>query len=108
MVDKKLAQEKKIRIVWEMEEGNAPVVYANHLQVSHLGGTEFHITFGHLIPPLTHGMDVSEMPDKIIIKKAATIVTTPALMKKFIEAMQENLNNYNDKGSHVIDEEENL
>lgn len=86
----KSGKEKMLRIVWGSNE-NTPVQYANHIQVTFAGGTEFHITFGHLNPPLTVGLDESELPEKITIKPLTTIVTSPEVMKAFVEVLKSNL-----------------
>jgi hypothetical protein len=83
-------KEKMLRVVWGTNE-NTPVLYANNIQVSHAGGTEFHITFGHLSPPLTLGLEESELPDKVVIKPLTTIVTSPAVMRAFVEVLKGNL-----------------
>lgn len=90
--------EKLIRIVWGSNE-NIPTQYANQLQVSHAGGTEFHITFGHLVPPLTIGLEESELPDKVTIKPLTTIVASPDVMRAFVKILVENLENFDKKKS---------
>ena len=83
-------KEKMVRVVWGSNE-NTPVLYANHIQVTHAGGTEFHVTFGHLSPPLTFGLDESEIPDKVIVKPLTTIVTSPDVMRAFVDVLKGNL-----------------
>lgn len=86
----KPTKEKMLRIAWGSNE-NTPVQYANHILVTYAGGTEFHITFGHLNPPLTLGMDESELPEIVTIKPLTTIVTSPEVMKAFVEVLKGNL-----------------
>lgn len=94
MADKKdNNQRKAIRIVWGSDE-NLPALYANHLSVSHAGGTEFHIVFGHLSPPLTMGFEEDELPDVVKIKPVATIVVSPAVMKAFLTVLNDNFKNF--------------
>jgi hypothetical protein len=89
-------REKKIRLVWGPNE-NTPVSYANHIQVSHAGETEFHITFGHLSPPLTVGLEEDELPDQVFIKPLITIVTSPDVMRAFVKVLSDNLKNFENK-----------
>ncbi|MEW6086660.1 MAG: DUF3467 domain-containing protein [Chloroflexota bacterium] len=83
-------KEKKVRVVWGSNE-NTPVFYANHIQVTHAGGTEYHITFGHLNPPLTFGLDESEIPNELVVKPLTTIVASPDVMKAFVEVLKGNV-----------------
>jgi hypothetical protein len=83
-------KEKMVRVVWGSNE-NTPVLYANHIQVSHAGETEFHITFGHLSPPLTLGLEEHELPDKLTVKPLTTIVTSPDVMRAFVAVLAGNL-----------------
>lgn len=82
--------EKKIRLVWGSNE-TTPVLYANHIQVSHAGETEFHITFGHLPAPLTHGLSEDELPEKLSIKPLVTIVSSPDVMRAFVQVLKDNM-----------------
>lgn len=88
--EKEPAKEKMIRVVWGNPE-DAPAMYANHIQVTHGGDTEFHITFGHLIPPLTHGLDESEIPEQLTVKPVAVIITSPDVMRAFVRVLTDNL-----------------
>jgi hypothetical protein len=89
----KPAEGKQVRIVWGSGE-NVPAHYANHLVVSFAGGTEFHLTFGHLSPPLTLGLDESELPDKLIVEPVAKIVASPDVMRAFVQLLKSNLENF--------------
>jgi hypothetical protein len=93
MTDKTEPKEKKIRILWGSDE-DIPALYANHLLVSFAGGSEFHLIFGHLSPPLLLGREESELPDSVKIKPVAKIVISPAGMKQFIEALNKNYAKY--------------
>jgi len=88
-------QEKAVRIVWDSDT-NLPALYANHLSVSHAGGTEFHIIFGHLSPPLTMGLGEDELPDVVKIKPVAKIVVSPKVMKAFLTVLNDNFKNFED------------
>jgi hypothetical protein len=89
-------KEKRIRLVWGSNE-NTPVAYANHIQVSHAGETEFHITFGHLSPPLTVGLEEDELPEKVFIKPLITIVSSPDVMRAFVQVLKDNLEAFDEK-----------
>jgi len=89
-------KEKEIRIVWGSDE-NIPALYANHLFISHVGEFEFHLIFGHLSPPLALGLHEGELPDYVQIKPVAKIVISPEAMKKFVEAIDDNLNKFIEK-----------
>ena len=89
-------REKKIRLIWGSND-DTPVLYANHIQVSHSGGTEFHITFGHLSPPLTVGLDENELPTELTIKPLMTIVSSPDVMKAFVQVLSDNFKNFEKK-----------
>ncbi|MEW6718669.1 MAG: DUF3467 domain-containing protein [Chloroflexota bacterium] len=83
-------KEKRIKIIWGSDE-NLPALYANHLYVSHAGETEFHLVFGHLSPPLTMGIDESELPDSVKIKPVAKVVISPDAMRAFVRLLSDNL-----------------
>lgn len=85
--------EKKIRILWGTDE-NVPALYANQLYISHAGGTEFQLIFGFLPAPIVFGLEADEIPDKINVQQMARIVISPDVMKAFVKAMDENLQNY--------------
>lgn len=86
-------KEKPIRLVWGSPE-ELPALYANHIQVSHAGGTEFHIVFGHAAPPLTVGLLEDELPDKVVIKPVSEIVVSPDVMKAFVRVLADNLESF--------------
>jgi hypothetical protein len=86
-------KEKTLRVVWGSNE-NTPVLYANHMQVSHAGGTEFHVTFGHLTPPLTMGLGEHELPEKLSVKPLVTIVASPDVMEAFVAVLTSNLEDF--------------
>ena len=88
---------KLVRLVWDSADG-LPALYANHLIVTHGGGSEFHIVFGHLMPPLILPESPDDLPDEFVIKPVAKIVVTPQSMKKFIEVMTKNLERFEMKG----------
>ena len=85
-------QEKLIRIVWGSPDG-VPVHYANHMSVSYAGGSEFHITFGHLSPPY-EGFEAAELPEKLTVKPIVTIVTSPDVMRMFVRVLLDNVTNF--------------
>ena len=95
MTDKKKPEVKQkiIRLVWGSPD-ELPTVFANQLQVSHGGGPEFHIFFGHATPPLTYGLEEAEIPDKLKIKPVAKIVVTPDMMRAIVRVLSENLENF--------------
>ncbi|MBN1637929.1 MAG: hypothetical protein JW866_03110 [Ignavibacteriales bacterium] len=89
-------KEKAMRLVWG-SPANLPVTYANHLQVTHAGGNEFHIFFGYAAPPLTAGLtedEIEAMPEKITITPLTNIVVTPDIMKTIVDVFNRNLENY--------------
>ena len=47
--------------------------------------------FGHLSPPLTMGIDESELPDSVKIKPVAKIVIGPDAMRAFVKLLSDNL-----------------
>ncbi len=96
MTEKKIPEiikEKAIRLVWGSPD-ELPTSYANHIQVSHAGGTEFHIFFGHATPPLTYGLKEEEIPDKLTIKPVAKIVVTPDMMRSIVRILSDNMENF--------------
>lgn len=93
MAEKAELKEKQIRIIWGSDE-DIPTLYANNLVISHAGGSEFHLTFGHLIPPLTIGLEEIELPDFVHIKPVARIVVGTEAMKKFVEVINDNYQKY--------------
>jgi hypothetical protein len=99
MAEKKEPEkEKTVRIVWGSNE-STPALYANHIQVSHAGETEFHITFGHLSPPLTFGLEEHELPEQLTVKPLVAIVTSPDVMKAFVRVLTDNLENFEKRKS---------
>lgn len=99
MTEEQESKEKKIRVVWGSDE-ELPALYANHLYVSHTGGTEFHIIFGHLSPPLTAGLDENELPESLKVKPVAKIVVSPEVMRAFVKLLHDNYEKFegNDSG----------
>ncbi|MBC8438080.1 MAG: hypothetical protein H8D87_00130 [Deltaproteobacteria bacterium] len=89
MSEKKKINEKAIRIIWGSAE-DLPALYANNLYISHGGENEFHLFFGHLTPPITHGLTEDEMPDNVEIKPVAKIVVTPEMMGEFLQVLNDN------------------
>lgn len=96
MAEKPEFKEKPVRILWGSDE-DLPALYSNHLYVSHAGDTEFHLVFGHLSPPLTMGMEESELPGAVIIKPVAKLVVSPKVMKAFLSILNENLEKFETK-----------
>ena len=88
--DKLILEEKEIRIIWDQGD-DLPVQYSNHFYVSHQGGAEFHLTFGHMIPPLTIGMSEQELPEILKIKPVSKLVLSPEAMGVLIDVLQKNL-----------------
>ena len=90
MIDPKGSEEaRKIRLVWDAEAGEKiPSHYANHIFVSFAGGTEFHVVFGHLAPPLI--LDDSIFPTDLNIETVAKLVITPTVMKAFLQVLNDN------------------
>ncbi|OGO75509.1 MAG: hypothetical protein A3K41_02515 [Chloroflexi bacterium RIFOXYD12_FULL_57_15] len=88
---------KVVRLVWDSAD-DLPALYSNHLIVTHGGESEFHIIFGHLTPPLILAESLDEIPDRLVIKPVAKIVVTPQTMRKFIEAMNKNLERFEERG----------
>jgi hypothetical protein len=86
-------KEKQIRLVWGSVD-ELPTLFVNQVQISHAGGSEFHIFFGHATPPLTFGLAEEEIPDKITIEPLAKIVVTPEMMRAVVHVLSENLENY--------------
>ena len=85
--------EKSIPLVWNDDESVLPV-YANHLYISHQGATEFNITFGQLFPPFTLHLQENELPEAIKIKPVAKIVVSPEAMKRFVETLKKNIEQF--------------
>jgi hypothetical protein len=88
----KPVSEKVVRLVWGPTE-DVPVQYANHMSISFAGGTEFHLTFGYLPPPLA-GLEADEIPDRLTIKPLVTIVSSPDVMRAFIQVLNGNLETF--------------
>lgn len=91
-----MVEKKGIRIVWNSPD-DLPALYANQLQITHGTETEFHLFFGHLTPPLTHGLTEEELPTKLSINPIAKIIITPDVLKEMISAMDNNYKNYEKK-----------
>ena len=88
--------EKRVRIIWDQGE-DLPVHYANNFYVTHQGGSEFHLIFGHLIPPLTIGMTESEIPDILKVTPVSKIVLSPDAIETLIGILQSNLEKFQEK-----------
>lgn len=86
-------EEKEIRIIWAQGD-DVPVQYSNHFYVSHQGGAEFHLTFGHMIPPLTIGMTEQELPEILKINPVSKLVLSTEAMKVLIDVLQKNLDRF--------------
>lgn len=86
-------KEKPIRLLWGSDE-DIPILYANQMLVSHSGGTEFHIVFGHVSPPITVGLEEEELPDSVTIKPITKLVMSPDVMRSFAKAINTNLELY--------------
>lgn len=97
MIEKEKLKEKMLRLVWDEGE-DIPYVYANHIYVTHQGGSEFHIMFGHAAPPLLLGKEEDELPDSVAIKPVAKIVTSPDAARAFLEVLTENIEKYESTG----------
>ncbi len=96
MAEKPEFKEKPVRILWSSDE-DLPALYSNQLYVSHAGETEFHLVFGHLSPPLTAGLEESELPDAVNIKPVAKLVMSPDVMKAFVQILVDNLKKFEEK-----------
>jgi hypothetical protein len=68
-------EEKVIRLVWGNTD-DIPSYYANHIQISFGGETEFHITFGHFIKP------------------SVEIVASPDVMRAFVRIFESSLEKF--------------
>lgn len=90
MEEQKKPEEKAIRLVWGNPNG-IPSYYANHLQITSGGGTEFHITFGHLSPPLAFGLEEHELPEEVIIKPVVEVIASPDVMRAFVRVFETGL-----------------
>lgn len=101
MADIENKKEKLLRLVWDEGE-DTPYVYANHIYITHQGGSEFHIVFGHASPPLLIGKEEHELPDSVMIKPVAKIVTSPDALRSFLEVLDDNIKKY-EKGSERSD-----
>ena len=83
--------EKLIQLKWG-DADNLPALYANHLLISHGNENEFYLVLGHLTPPLV--FTEAEIPDVKYIEPIAKIVVSPESMRKFVSAMQKNLEKF--------------
>lgn len=95
MTEKEI-KEKMIRIKWGNPD-NIPPIYANQLYVTHGGDSDFHLIFGYFTPPLTVGLEESELPEKIEINPVAKLVISPEFMGKLVDAVNENYSKYKNK-----------
>ena len=95
MADKKpqIEETKVMRVVWDDNE-DVGLKYANHIYVSHGGGKEFHIYFGHLSPPITKGKKPDEYAETLNIKTVSKIVVSPTVMKEITEVLNKNLEKF--------------
>ncbi len=84
---------RQMRLVWGSPD-ELPTLYSNNIQVSHAGGSDFHVFFGNATPPLTYGLREEEIPDVIIIKPVAKIVITPDMMRVLVQVLSKNLENF--------------
>ncbi len=93
---------KVVRLVWSSAD-DLPALYSNHLLVTYGGGSEFHIIFGHLTPPLVVTESPEDIPDVFTIKPIAKIVVTPQTMNKFIDVMTKNLERFEERKKEAND-----
>jgi hypothetical protein len=84
---------KEIRIKWG-STNNLEYRYANNLVVTHASENEFHIIFGHLVPPNMLNITPEECPDTVEIRPVACLVVSPEKMKDFAKAMSDNYATY--------------
>ena len=96
MSEKNEIKEKAIRVVWGSGE-DIPALYTNHIFVSHAGGTEFYLIFGHLSPPITIGLVEEELPTSVVIKPVAKLIVSPDVMKAFVRVLNDNLKNFEER-----------
>ena len=88
--------QKQVKVKWG-SVGNIEYKYVNNLAVTHAGEKEFHLTFGHLIPPNLFPLSVEEIPDIVEIKPVAGIVITMETMESFVKVLQDNYKKLADK-----------
>lgn len=101
MANQKGSEEsKKIRLVWDAGE-DVPSHYANHMFVSFAGGTEFHVVFGHLAPPLV--LDDSMFPANLTIEPVAKLIIAPAVMKAFLKILNDHFDKFEKTMSELED-----
>ena len=93
----KPVEEIEFRVVWEHED-SLPVLYSNQLIISHSGGSEFYLLFGHLSPPLPPNLTAEGKKSEFVsVKPIARIVVSPSAMENFIEAMSRNIEKFKEQ-----------
>lgn len=95
MSDQEKGKEKiiEIPIEWEFND-DIESTYVNHLRITH-AGPEFYVYFGELVFP---GMLLEEgPPKKLTVRTKVRVVISPEQMGKFINALNENYENYLNK-----------
>lgn len=92
MSDNNMKKEKVIQIPIEWDWDSEIITqYVNHMRVTHVG-TEFYLYFGEL--PFPGILPDEGLPEKLTIKTKVRLVVTGEQMGKFIDALNENYNNY--------------
>lgn len=86
-------EEKGIPIYWE-DDKDLQTHYVNHMFVSHNGG-EFYIVFGELSPFVRNAN--MKLPDEVFVKPIIKIVLTSENMKEFLDVLNKNYQNFEEK-----------
>lgn len=98
---------RQIALRWGSVKG-LPTTYANHILISHATGTEFYLIFGELVP-LTilrpEEVEDRELPPYLEIEPVAKIAVSAEAMRRMVEAMQKNLDRYEEALRHREDVE---
>jgi hypothetical protein len=80
----------RIPIEWD-DPGEAPIVYANQVLISH-AGPEFFLVFGVVVPPL----NTNDLPDTLKIRPQVRVVVSREAMGSIVQAMNDNLQRFRD------------
>jgi len=92
-----------IKLSWGSSE-KAPTLYANNLYITH-AGNEFYLVFGEL-PPILEP-DIENLPEYLEIRPVVKIAVSPENMIKFANAIQENVNKFNENFGRMNDDSTN-
>ncbi len=85
-------KQKTLRVLWE-DVNTSEFKYTNNLAITQ-AGDEFHLIFGHLVPPNTANFKYEDIPDIAYIKPVSCLVVSPDNLKAYIKVLTKYYENY--------------